>query len=69
MKVERNTAELMTEGEFRKSMSNTIFHKNMFFGLSYLHAVLDGRGPYGTLGWNVPRDYDSNDFKVSNQML
>lgn len=69
MKVERHVTELMEEGEFRKSMSNQVFHKNMFFGLAYLHSVLDGRAAYGTLGWNVQREFDGNDFKISNQML
>jgi dynein heavy chain len=41
----------------------------MYFGLCYLHAVLDGRSQYGTLGWNKYNDFDSNDFDLSEQIL
>ena len=69
MKVERHVEEMMTEGDFKRSFNNGVFHKNMFFGLAYLHAVLDGRAHFGTLGWNVPREFDSNDFYISNRQL
>lgn len=60
---------MMLEGDFRRSLNNSIFHKNMFFGLAYLHSVLDGRASFGTLGWNVPREFDANDFHISNRQL
>ena len=34
-----------------------------------MHAILDGRGAYGTIGWNVPHEFDSNDFEISESVL
>jgi len=46
-----------------------LFHKNMYFALSYLHSVLDGRKMYGPLGWNIYSGFDASDFQISNQQL
>jgi len=59
----------LKEGHFRKSIENANLHKNLYFGLSYLHAVLDGRGLYGTLGWNVAHEFDINDFQISDSLI
>jgi len=57
------------EAYFRKSGKNSNFHKNMFFGLVYFHAILQGRKKYGTIGWNVPYQFDFSDFEVSSAQL
>jgi len=44
-------------------------HKNMYFALSYLHSVLDGRKMYGPLGWNIYSGFDASDFSISEQQL
>ena len=41
----------------------------MFFGLSYLHGVLEGRRSYGSLGWSIAYAFDTNDFDTSNAVL
>ena len=69
MKVERHVEALIKDGGFRRSMGNSNFHKNMYFGLCYLHAVLDGRSAFGTLGWNVFKEFDQTDFEISESML
>lgn len=69
MKIERNVEQLVKDGGFRRSLGNVIFHKNMYFGLCYLHAVLNGRSQYGTLGWNKYYEFDANDFELSEQTL
>jgi dynein heavy chain len=59
-------AEQEKDSYFRKSGKHAAFHKNLFFGLAYLHAVLDGRKKYGPLGWNVQYQFDFSDFEISN---
>lgn len=54
---------------FRRSGKHANVHKNLFFGLAYLHAILDGRKKYGTLGWNLPYKFDHSDFEVSQAQL
>lgn len=41
-KVERHF-QTLKDGFFRRSTENGNLHKNIYFGLSYLHAILDGR--------------------------
>ena len=68
-KIERMLIEQEKEAFFRKSGKNGNVHKNLFFGLIYFHAILEGRIKYGVLGWNVPYKFDSSDFEVSNAQL
>ena len=67
-KIERHFQNLK-DGYFRKSTENGNLHKNIYFGLSYLHAILDGRRRYGTIGWNVAHEFDANDFEISENLL
>jgi len=57
------------DGFFRKAGKHANYHKNLFLGLAYFHAVLGGRRRYGTLGWNLPYQFDFSDFEVSNAQL
>lgn len=57
------------DGFFRKAGKHANFHKNVFLGLAYFHANLGGRRRYGTLGWNLPYQFDFSDFEVSNAQL
>jgi len=41
----------------------------LFFALAYMHSILECRGKYGTLGWNVQYKFDFSDFEVSNAQL
>jgi dynein heavy chain len=55
--------------DFKKSNKFSNIHKNIFFGLSYLHALLPGRHRYGTLGWNMPYEFGESDFEICNAQL
>lgn len=44
-------------------------YKNMYFCLSYLHSVLDGRKIFGPLGWNIYSGFDQSDFHISQAQL
>ncbi|CDW77756.1 dynein heavy chain axonemal [Stylonychia lemnae] len=54
---------------FKKSKSNAVLHKNLQFCIIYFHSVLVGRKKYGTLGWNVPYEFDFSDFEISGSQL
>lgn len=54
---------------FRRSNKAANIHKNLFFSLAYLHALLDGRKKYGTLGFNLGYTFDHSDFEVSQAQL
>mmetsp|Transcript_42571 Transcript_42571/g.65291 ORF Transcript_42571/g.65291 Transcript_42571/m.65291 type:complete len:142 (-) Transcript_42571:1643-2068(-) len=65
-KMETMLHEQEKENFFRKSAKLATFHKNLFFSLAYMHSIMECRGKYGTLGWNVPYKFDMSDFEVSN---
>ena len=50
-RVERALLEQEKEQFFKKSGNKGPLHKNLFFSLAYLHALVEGRVKYGPLGW------------------
>ena len=54
---------------FKKSGRNSKYHKNIFFGLMYFHALVTNRRHYGVLGWNVPYAFEASDFDISCAQL
>lgn len=68
MKIERHMSQMPAD-LFRRNIDRGTLHKNLYFGLCYLHAVLDGRRAYGPLGWNLVYDFDKNDFDISESIV
>ena len=68
LKMERFVEGLEADATWRKGREATL-HKNLYFALSYLHAVLDGRKAYGPLGWNVYCGFDASDFSISEAQI
>ena len=64
LKMERFIENFESDQTWRKGEHMNL-HKNLFFALSYLHSVLDGRKVYGPLGWNVYMGFDASDFSIS----
>jgi len=60
--------EKMDEFKWRGNKQSKFF-KNLYFSLSYLHAVLDGRSQFGPLGWNIYGGFDASDFEISTEQI
>jgi hypothetical protein len=67
-KIERHF-ERLKEDVWKRNSENGNLHKNLFFGLSYLHAIVDGRRQFGPLGWHINYDFDQTDFDISEQII
>ena len=68
LRMERLVEEFAKDTTWRRG-PNYVMHKNMYFALSYLHSVLDGRKMYGPLGWNIYSGFDASDLAISQQQL
>lgn len=66
--MERYIDEFNKDNSWRRG-PNYVMHKNMYFALSYLHSVLDGRKMYGPLGWNIYSGFDASDFQISEAQV
>ncbi|MCO5600937.1 hypothetical protein L7F22_055054 [Adiantum nelumboides] len=57
-----------TDESFQKCKAQSKYQK-LFFALAYFHSVLLERRKFGTLGLNIPYDFDDTDFQVSDDLL
>ncbi|TPX31992.1 hypothetical protein SmJEL517_g04802 [Synchytrium microbalum] len=63
----RSTYYHLTE-ENLKDCSHDLF-RPLVFALAFFHAVVQERGKYGKIGWNVKYDFNESDFRVSAIIL
>ena len=69
--ISKETSESLIQAGKIKGLplENCQMHKNLFFSLMYLHAMLESRKKYGTLGWNINYQFDQGDFEISANQL
>jgi dynein heavy chain len=44
-------------------------YQPLIFTLAFFHAVVQERRKYGKVGWNVPYDFNENDFRVCSNIV
>jgi dynein heavy chain len=59
---------LISDADFEKCKKPDRY-KKLLFSLCYFHAVLLERRKFGTLGLNIPYDFNDSDFSVSENIL
>jgi dynein heavy chain len=58
----------MTDAQFSRCQAGVKYRK-LLFSLVFFHAVLVERRKFGTLGYNVPYDFNESDFDISEDCL
>ena len=56
-----------SEESFQKCKAQEKYQK-LFFSLAYFHSVLLERRKFGTLGLNIPYDFNDTDFQVCDDI-
>ena len=57
------------ETEFYTEVSKPEEWRKMFLSLCFFHSVVRERRKYGSLGWNLPYDFNDSDFQISMRQL
>lgn len=68
--VKSSLLRSMQSGSFEKFFvenSGDYTKKNLLYGLCLFNTVIHERKKYGTLGWNIPYEFNDSDFEVCRQ--